>query len=156
MNKFGISKLQRDVEQTLEDSRLRFTVKESPKLNSYFVKTKEAVLKIDIGFNWIGYDLEIPKSVLGKEIGAITDTDNYPLRGKYEGISIEIANEVINCLRGLIEGKIYIGIHSGKPFLAVPIYKKRYRVTIFGKFTASKKEMNISEVMQLNSGRPLK
>jgi hypothetical protein len=93
----------------------------------FTVQKNSGKLQITIGDAWIGYELEIDKSVLGKKIGFSEDMDNYPLQGEYADISLQIYNEALVCLRGLLEEGVYIGIEKSKRILVIPIDDDRYR-----------------------------
>ena len=94
----------------------------------YSLSSEGMKLSIRINKNWIGYELEIQKSILGKSIGTFSDTDNYPIQGDNAVMALKVFDEVYYCLQGVLKNEIYVGKHKGKLDLAIPIGDQEFKV----------------------------
>lgn len=105
----------RDYKQIIEkiladsDSKVVVTDRSNNNERDYVVHKNEATLTIAISDTWLGYELDIHKSVLGRQIGEAEDTDNYPLDGEYEAVTEQIFDEIISCLNAFLHRNIYVG-----------------------------------------------
>jgi hypothetical protein len=153
-----ISELKRTAEELLRDysAYTHITTEESSRGTLYIIKAKEAVLKICIGNQWIGYELEVDKTLLGKEIGTFEDTDNYPFDDENAAMYKEIFEASLNCAKALFEKRIYVGIVDGKPVLVVPEDKKHFTlIKRRGFFSGSKETITMHQFKKLQNLRPL-
>lgn len=106
---------------------------------NYHIESDEVVVEVKINPKWIGYELLVKRGVLGKGIGALVDTDNYPLEYDPE-VTEEIANETIQCVKAFLSKAIYIGKNGGKCYLAVPS-GENYKFSSRGRFIADVSEV---------------
>ena len=95
---------------------------------SFVVKTKESEIVITLGEAWVGYEFSVNKVVLGMSVGITHDTDLYPLEGDTIDWAKEIFSEAFECLKALLEKRIYIGRSDGDPILAVPTPGSGYQL----------------------------
>lgn len=144
-DKFDVSGLDNEIELYIRKHKLNADVGKTSKGTIYRVMTNQASLEIVIGNKWIGYDFQINKPVLGKSVGVSEDTDNYPLGGEYAESSYAIFNSALACLRGLVEGKIYIGKVNDKITLAIPVDEDNYKVITRRNFFAGSRNTIKSE-----------
>lgn len=106
-----------------------------PKPNgiTYIIKQPELKMTITLSDKWVGFELDIPKDVLGRQIGFGEDTDNYALGDGNEKITQAIFDDLIECLNNVISGDIYIGKNGKKAVLAFP-HGKQYKVLMASRF----------------------
>lgn len=150
-----IEAYKRRVEQLIAKKDVEFTEKPSSKGIAYTLKHGNATLVISLGEEWIGYELDIDRAELGKSIGTSEDTDNYPLDGKNTEVSQGIFDALLHCLRGFLDGEVYVGRIEKKLVLAVPIDDSHFKVVTCGRFSASQKEAPKASLAQLSGLYPL-
>lgn len=125
-----VESLKRKIRSTLTDHNMPYGIKLeiNEERGEYTLKSKQVKLAIRINEKWIGYELEINRSTLGKTIGAFSDTDNYEIQGEYAGASLDKFNEVYCCLRALLNNEIYVGKNGKRLYLAIPVSDKEFRM----------------------------
>ena len=122
---------QTKLEDILQSSKLEFSSEDigaDGKL--YQINTHELTCTIKLTRDWIGYDLTVHKTVLGRSIGDSVDTDNYSLAHD-PTITREIAEKIFVCTKAIAGKKIYAG-HSGNDLLlAIPTPNHKYKLKTF-------------------------
>lgn len=138
------------IEKILANSNSKVTVRDRDSNNErdYIVQKSEATLTIAISDSWLGYELDIHKSVLGRQIGRAEDTDNYPLDGEYEDVTEKVFDEIINCLNAFLHHDIYIGKIGKKIGLALPKLDK-FLLVQGGRFVMEKRLISKAELTEL-------
>ena len=126
----NINDLKRKAECIFSQYHVQPIIKEEDETSIYNIERDKAELEIIIGPRWIGYELSVSDSFFGHKIGNSLDTDNYPLDYN-ESISREIFEETTECLKGFLEGGIYVGMYNAYPALAIPISRTTYKVKLF-------------------------
>jgi hypothetical protein len=144
-----IEKLKEKIESTIksDDFPENLSVKIDGVKGKYTLESKLMRLTIKIDKQWIGYDLDIKKSVLGKKIGTFSDTDNYPLHDEYEKASLITFEEVSSCLDAIFENRVYVGKDKKEYYLAVPLNEKEYKlVTRTSIFSGSSRTVSRKDI----------
>lgn len=138
-----IQALKEKVEQRLSGVE-NVSVQDKGNTRTYQITGKEAEFEIAIGESWVGYELSIPKEVLGRQIGAAEDTDNYALDDKNAVTAMTIFNNALQCLDSFLKDQIYIGIVGKKRILAIPC-DHGYVLRAAGRFVMDKKIISQGE-----------
>jgi len=139
----NVDDFKRQIESRAEGfSDLR--VQEDGDTRRYRFQKKEATLLLTVGPSWAGYELTVPKHVVGRILGTAEDTDNYPLGGKNSKITKEVFKNCLQCLNNFLNDQIYVGKMARKYVFAMPL-QGEYLLLSGGRFLMKKKRINAAE-----------
>lgn len=147
-----MDKYKSTVEDIIHKSNLTADIRRSKDETVYKLVLAELEMVITLSDSWVGFELSIPKTVLGKSVGYAEDTDNYPLGNGNEGITAEIFDELVNCLQAVTSGEVYIGKQGRRSILALPDGTS-YRVFKAATFTMTRELLSKEDFLKLHLRR---
>lgn len=144
LDELDIQLLEKKLVELARKFSKRASKEESGRGNVYTIVTAEAEFEATIGPSWIGYELRIPKNVLGRAVSIFEDTDNYSVGDEGEPQATEIFYEGLNILRSLLSKKILIGKDGRKILIAIPT-DSSYALHEKGRFISKEREVSVND-----------